>query len=58
MALAWTIRDPMVTSAIIGVSSIAQLEENIASLRNRDFSAVELKEIDKALKPPAAAPAR
>ena len=58
MALAWTIRDPRVTSAIIGVSSIAQLEENIASLRNRDFSAVELKEIDKALKPHAAAPAR
>ena len=58
MALAWTIRDPRVTSAIIGVSSTAQLEENIASLRNRDFSAVELKEIDKALKPHAAAPAR
>jgi L-glyceraldehyde 3-phosphate reductase len=58
MALAWTIRDPRVTSAIIGVSSIAQLEENIASLRNRDFSAVELKEIDKALKPHAPAPAR
>ena len=58
MALAWTIRDPRVTSAIIGVSSIAQLEENIAALSNREFSAVELKDIDKALKPQAAAPAR
>jgi L-glyceraldehyde 3-phosphate reductase len=57
MALAWTVRDPRVTSAIIGVSSIAQLEENIAALGNREFSAVELKEIDKALKPHAAAPA-
>jgi L-glyceraldehyde 3-phosphate reductase len=51
MALAWTLRDPKVTSAIIGVSSIAQLEENIASLGNREFSVDELKDIDKALKP-------
>jgi L-glyceraldehyde 3-phosphate reductase len=58
MSVAWTIRDPRVTSAIIGVSSIAQLEENIAALRNREFSADELKEIDKALKPQAAAQAR
>jgi L-glyceraldehyde 3-phosphate reductase len=58
MALAWTIRNPRVTSAIIGVSSVTQLEENIAALSNREFSAGELKDIDEALKPQAAAPAR
>jgi L-glyceraldehyde 3-phosphate reductase len=49
MALAWTLRDPRVTSAIIGVSSIAQLEENMGALANREFSATELKEIDRVL---------
>jgi L-glyceraldehyde 3-phosphate reductase len=50
MALAWTLRDPRVTSAVIGVSSIAQLEENRAALDHREFSAAELEEIDTALK--------
>ena len=50
MALAWTLRDPRVTSAVIGVSSIAQLEENRAALDRPDFSASELKEIDRVLK--------
>ncbi|MEP6752330.1 MAG: L-glyceraldehyde 3-phosphate reductase [Candidatus Dormiibacterota bacterium] len=50
MALAWTLRDPRVTSAVIGVSSIAQLEENRAALDHREFSAAELDEIDTALK--------
>jgi L-glyceraldehyde 3-phosphate reductase len=50
MALAWTVRDPRVTSAIVGVSSVAQLEENIAALGNREFSAAELADIDLALK--------
>ena len=49
MALAWTLRDPRVTSAVIGVSSIAQLEENRAALDYRKFSAAELEEIDSAL---------
>jgi L-glyceraldehyde 3-phosphate reductase len=49
MALAWTLRDPRVTSAIVGASSVAQLEENIGSLQNRNFSAGELDEIDRAL---------
>jgi L-glyceraldehyde 3-phosphate reductase len=49
MALAWTLRDPRVTSAIIGASSVAQLEENIGSLQNRNFSGGELEEIDRAL---------
>ena len=50
MALAWTLRDPRVTSAVIGVSSIAQLEENRAALDGPEFSAGELTEIDKVLK--------
>jgi L-glyceraldehyde 3-phosphate reductase len=50
MALAWSVRDPRVTSAIIGVSSVSQLEENIGALDNREFSAGELEEIDRALK--------
>jgi len=52
MALAWTLRDPRVTSAVIGVSSIAQLEENRAALDHREFSAAELEEIDRALGAP------
>jgi L-glyceraldehyde 3-phosphate reductase len=50
MALAWTLRDPRVTSAVIGVSSIAQLEENRAALDGPKFSTGELAEIDKALR--------
>jgi L-glyceraldehyde 3-phosphate reductase len=49
MALAWTLREPRITSAVIGVSSIAQLEENRAALDHREFSAAELEEIDRAL---------
>jgi L-glyceraldehyde 3-phosphate reductase len=51
MALAWTVRDPRVTSAVVGVSSIEQLEQNIAALANREFSKAELEEIDRALQP-------
>jgi L-glyceraldehyde 3-phosphate reductase len=47
MALAWTLRDPRVTSTLIGVSSVAQLEDNLAALANRSFTADELAEIDK-----------
>jgi L-glyceraldehyde 3-phosphate reductase len=49
MALAWTLRDPRVTSAIIGVSSVAQLEENLGARANLQFSAAELEEIDRAV---------
>jgi L-glyceraldehyde 3-phosphate reductase len=58
MALAWTLRDPRVTSAIVGVSSVAQLEENIGALANRDFSATELKAIDRAVSPQGTTEAR
>jgi L-glyceraldehyde 3-phosphate reductase len=46
MALAWTLRDPRVTSALIGASSVAQLEENVAALDRLEFTEEELEEID------------
>jgi L-glyceraldehyde 3-phosphate reductase len=46
MALAWTLRDPRVTSALIGASSVAQLEENVAAIDSLDFTEEELEEID------------
>ena len=47
MAIAWTLRDARVTSALIGVSSLAQLEDNLAALDRLDFSPDELAEIEK-----------
>jgi L-glyceraldehyde 3-phosphate reductase len=45
-ALAWALRDPRVTSALIGASSVEQLEANVAALERLDFSDDELAEID------------
>jgi L-glyceraldehyde 3-phosphate reductase len=47
LALAWALRDPRLTSVLVGVSSVAQLENNVAALGNLDFSDDELAEIDK-----------
>jgi L-glyceraldehyde 3-phosphate reductase len=47
MALAWVLRDERVTSALIGASSVAQLEDNIAALDRLGFSDDELVEIDR-----------
>jgi L-glyceraldehyde 3-phosphate reductase len=47
MALAWTLRDPRVTSTLVGVSSSEQLEDNLKSLDKLEFSGEELAEIDK-----------
>jgi L-glyceraldehyde 3-phosphate reductase len=47
MALAWVLRDERVTSALIGASSVEQLETNVAALENLAFTAEELAEIDK-----------
>ena len=47
LALAWTLRDPRVTSTLIGASSVEQLEANVAALDNLDFSNEELAEIDQ-----------
>jgi L-glyceraldehyde 3-phosphate reductase len=47
MALAWSLRDARVTSALIGASSVAQLEENLAALDRLDFAPDELEAIDR-----------
>ena len=47
MALAWTLRDPRVTSTLVGAGSVTQLEENLGALAHLDFSAEELAEIDR-----------
>ena len=47
MALAWVLRDSRVTSALIGASSVEQLETNVAALERPDFDADELEEIDR-----------
>jgi L-glyceraldehyde 3-phosphate reductase len=47
MALAWALRDRRVTSALVGASSVAQLEANVAALDHLDFSADELSEIER-----------
>jgi L-glyceraldehyde 3-phosphate reductase len=50
MALAWVLRQPAVTSALVGASRVAQIEDNIATLQHLDFSQDELGEIEKILK--------
>ena len=50
MALAWVLRKPQVTSALIGASSVGQLEENLAALNNLDFTDEELQAIEDILK--------
>jgi L-glyceraldehyde 3-phosphate reductase len=50
MALAWVLRDPRVTSSIVGVSSVQQLEENLGALDNLTFKREELEEIDRITK--------
>jgi L-glyceraldehyde 3-phosphate reductase len=47
LALAWTLRDPRVTSTLIGASSVEQLEANVASLQRLDLSDDELAAIDR-----------
>jgi len=49
MALAWVLRDARMTSALIGASSVEQIEQNIAALANLHFSAAELAQIDTIL---------
>ena len=47
MAISWVLRDERVTSALIGASSVRQLEENLAAAGRTDFSTEELAAIDK-----------
>ena len=50
MAIAWVLRKPAVTSALIGASSVKQLEDNLAALNNLKFSNDELSKIEEILK--------
>jgi L-glyceraldehyde 3-phosphate reductase len=47
MAISWTLRDERVTSALVGASSVAQLEENLAAAGRSSFTEEELAEIDR-----------
>jgi L-glyceraldehyde 3-phosphate reductase len=46
-AIVWALRDPRMTSVVLGASSVAQLEDNIAALDNMELTADELAEIDR-----------
>lgn len=46
MAVAWVLRDPRVTSALVGTSKVSQVDDNVAALKNLKFSAEELRRID------------
>jgi L-glyceraldehyde 3-phosphate reductase len=47
MALAWTIRDPRVASALVGASSVGQLDDSLGALEHLAFEPDELAEIDR-----------
>jgi L-glyceraldehyde 3-phosphate reductase len=47
LAIAWVLRDPRMTSALVGASSVEQLRENVAAAQQLGFSAEELAAIDK-----------
>jgi L-glyceraldehyde 3-phosphate reductase len=47
MAISWALRDPRVTSVLIGASSVAQLDQNVGALDRLDFTADELATIDR-----------
>lgn len=50
MAIAWLLKDPRITSVLVGVRSVGQLDDNLKTLNNLDFSGEELKKIDNILK--------
>jgi L-glyceraldehyde 3-phosphate reductase len=49
MAVAWVLRDPRVTSALVGTSKVSQVDDNVAALKNLRFEAEELRAIDSVL---------
>ena len=49
MAIAWILRDPVVTSALIGASKVSQVEDAVGAVKNMNFSNEELKQIDDIL---------
>jgi L-glyceraldehyde 3-phosphate reductase len=50
MAIAWLLKDPRITSVLVGVRNVSQLDDNLKTLNNLDFSEEELKKIDYILK--------
>jgi len=55
MSLAWVLKDPRVTSVLIGASSVSQLEDNLGALANRTFAEDELTQIESILRQEAPA---
>ncbi|GAA1988150.1 aldo/keto reductase [Catenulispora subtropica] len=53
LALSWALRDDRITSVIMGVSSVQQLDENFAAQKRAEFTDLELKEIDDCLSAPS-----
>jgi L-glyceraldehyde 3-phosphate reductase len=49
MAVAWVLRDPRVTSALVGTSKVSQVNDNVSALKNPKFSADELRQVDDIL---------
>jgi L-glyceraldehyde 3-phosphate reductase len=49
MSVAWVLRDPRVTSALVGTSKVSQVDDNVAALKNLKFTADELRIIDNVL---------
>jgi L-glyceraldehyde 3-phosphate reductase len=47
MAIAWTLRDPRVTSSLVGARSVAQLDDTLGALERLEFTDDELAEIDR-----------
>jgi L-glyceraldehyde 3-phosphate reductase len=47
LAIAWILRDPRITSALVGASSVEQLEQNVAALERLDFEPSELEQIER-----------
>jgi L-glyceraldehyde 3-phosphate reductase len=50
MAIAWLLKDPRITSVLVGVSSVEQLDDNLKTLENTNFSRDELEKIESILK--------
>jgi L-glyceraldehyde 3-phosphate reductase len=46
LAVAWVLRDPRLTSVVVGASSVQQLEDTVAAVDNTEFSEAELAAID------------
>jgi L-glyceraldehyde 3-phosphate reductase len=50
MAVAWVLRDPRITSALVGTSKVAQVDDNVAALNHLSFTSQELRNIDGILR--------